>query len=172
RNLLSRVVGNMQAVVNGISRARWNQMHIDNSARCPGVALVDRISVGVHLERTIEVRALFNRTFAFLLNHPTPKDGLTLIICSLQFEPGVIGIDRAAGEEVADFLCTNHHVTPYGIAAAKRWLNTIQRSGNWHRFAHSAGRNLRLGFLSDGERSGYFRLVDHSRLRYRAGRRQ
>src|SRR5207253_3096639 len=53
RNFVTHVFWNMQPVVDGISGAWWYQMHIDNRSRCPGVALVDRISMSIHLKRAV-----------------------------------------------------------------------------------------------------------------------
>ena len=78
--------------------------HIHDRPRGPRVALVDGVSVRIDLQRTVKVRALFNWTFAIVLNHAAPEDGLSLIVGGFQFEPRVVGIDGAAGKEVSNFL--------------------------------------------------------------------
>jgi hypothetical protein len=125
--------------VHGVSRARRNQPHIYDGARGPGIALVDGIAVCVDLQRTIEMRAFFHRTFAIILDHATPEDCLALVVDALQFKPRVVGVDGAAGEKVSDLLGANDDIDADGIAAAQRRLHAVQRGSDWRSFAGRAG---------------------------------
>ena len=120
-------LGNLHAEVNGVGRARRNQANVHYRARRPGIALVNRIAVRIHLQGTIEVRSLFDRAFAVVIDLAAPENRLALVVDSFEFEPGIVGINRAAGEEVADALSAYHHVYAHGITAPHRRLDTIER---------------------------------------------
>ena len=137
RDLISGIFRNVKAVVNRIGGARWNQVDINHGARGPGIALVDGVAVRVDLQRAVKVRALFHRAVAIVFDHAAPENGLALVVRSLQFEPGVVGIDGAAGKEVADLFRADNHVNAYGITPADNGLHTAQRRGD--------GNNLSFG---------------------------
>ena len=130
RDLVAGVFRNRHSVVHSVCRARRDEPHIHDGSRGPGVALVDGIAVRVDLQRAIEVRAFFHRTFAIVLHHAAPEDGLAFVVRALQFEPGVVGIDGAAGEKVSNLLGAYDHIHAHGIAAAQGGLHAVQRSGN------------------------------------------
>ena len=48
-DFVTRIFGDMQAVVHGVGRARRDEVDIHNRPRGPGIALVDGIAVGVDL---------------------------------------------------------------------------------------------------------------------------
>ena len=135
RDLVSGIFRNVQAVVNRIGGARWNQVDVNHGARGPGVALVDGIAVAIDLQRAVKVRALFHRTVAVVFDHAAPENGLALLVGSLQFEPGVVGIDGAAGKKVADLFRADNHVDAHGITTADNGLHPAERRGD--------GSNLR-----------------------------
>src|SRR5271170_2296201 len=109
-------------------------MNVQKCSRGPGIALVDTVAVSVELQRTIKMRALFDRAFAAVLDHAAPEYGLTFFIRGFQFEPGVVGVDGAAGEKVADLLGAHHHVHTYGVISPDDWLRAIQRRGDRRHF--------------------------------------
>ena len=50
RDLAAGIFRNVQAVVHCVSRARRDQVHIDDRPGGPGIALVDRIAVLINLQ--------------------------------------------------------------------------------------------------------------------------
>ncbi len=50
RDFATRLFGNLHAKMNRVGRARRNQSHVNHGARRPRVALVDRITMSVHLQ--------------------------------------------------------------------------------------------------------------------------
>ena len=158
RDLRSRIVRHVHAVVHRIRRPGRDEPHIHHRTRGPGIAFVNRIAVSIDLQRPVEVCALFHRTFAVVFYHPAPEDGLALVVRAFEFEPCVVGIDRATGEEMADLFGANHHVDPHIVAAAQRGLQTVQRSRDWRRFTRGAGCGFDFRFLAHGERRIHVRL--------------
>ena len=67
--------------------------------------------------------AFFYRPPAVVFNFAAPEDGLAFVVGALQFEPGVVGIDSAAGEKVSNLFCADYDIDADGIAAAQRRLN-------------------------------------------------
>src|SRR5208283_1414951 len=129
-NLAAGLLRNLHAKVHGVSSAGWNETHIYHGARCPGVALVNRIAVRIHLQRTIEVCAFFNRSLAVVLDHATPENRLAFVVDAFKFEPGVISVNRPSGEEMADAFGAHHDINANGVSATHGSLHTIKRSGN------------------------------------------
>ncbi len=162
RDLVAGVFRNQHAVVHGVGRARRDEPHIHHSARSPGVALVDGIAVGIDLQRAIKVRAFFHRTFAIVLDHAAPENGLAFVVRALQFEPGVVGVDRAAGEKMSDLLGAHDDVHAHGIAAAERGLHQVQGSGDRSNFSAGSGSNFGFRLFAHGKRCGQFRLARHA----------
>ncbi len=87
---------------------------------------------------------------------------------AFQFEPGVVGIDRAAGEKMANFLGAHDDIDAHGVAAAQRGLYEVQGSGDrWNSSARACFRtrsDFGFRFLAHGECSGQFRLTRRSHL--------
>src|SRR5579884_4366281 len=108
----------MQAIVHGICSAGRNQLYINQRARSPGIALVDRIAVLVDALRAIKVRGLLDRTFAVLLDLSAPEEDLTFVVGGLQFQPDVEGIHCACREEVSNFARAHHYIDPLRVATA------------------------------------------------------
>ena len=79
-----------------------NQADIDESAGSPGVSLVDGVAVSVHQQGPVKVCAFLHRAFAAVFHHPAPVEHLAFVVRRHQFEPHVEGINRAAGEKVAE----------------------------------------------------------------------
>src|ERR1700676_3571624 len=99
------------------------------------------------------MRALFDRAFAIVLDHAAPENRLSLVVDTFEFEPGIVGIDRAAGEEMADAIGANYNIDADGVAATDGGLHAIERGGNASglNIGTRAGRNFRFCFLSHGE---------------------
>src|ERR1700683_2589048 len=121
-----------------VGRTRRNQPHIHHRARRPCVALVDGITMGVDLQRAVEVRALFDRTLATILNHAAPEEGLALVVSGFQFEPRVISVDSPAGETVSNLLRSPAYTYAASVAASQCWLHTVQRSRDRRSLSASA----------------------------------
>ncbi len=128
--LLPGVFRNAHAIVHGVSRAGWNQTHIHHRARGPGIAFVDGIAVSIDLQRAVEVSAFLDRTVAVVFDHAAPENRLAFVVGALQFEPGVVGVDSAAGKKVSDFLRAHDHVDAHGVASTHGGLHTVERSGD------------------------------------------
>src|SRR5215475_6084789 len=107
---------------------------------------------------------LLHRAVSKVFHHPAPEDGLTFVVGSLQFEPGIIGIDCAAGEKVANLFCAYHNIHTHAIATPHDWVYAIQWRSNWLHFALPGWRDFRFRFFSHGERRGELILLQHSRL--------
>ena len=135
--------------MNRIGRAGRDQPYINDCPCRPGVAFIDRIAVGIDLQRAVEVRAFFNRATTVVFDHATPEDGLALVVSTLQFKPGVVGIDGAAREEVADFFRSDHNVNSHRVSTTQGWLNTIERSADRSGLAFGAGRDFAFRFFSN-----------------------
>src|SRR5271165_6130223 len=156
RNLVPGIFWNQQAEVHSVSRSRWNQPHIYDRPRCPRVALVDGIAMRVDLQRTIKVRPLLDGAVAVILDHAAPENSLALIVRALQFEPGVVGVYRAAREEVPDFLGAHHHVHAHGIAPPEGGLYTVQRCRDGSDLSTGLNRDFAFGLFAYGEGGGKF----------------
>ena len=91
----------------------------------------------VDLQRAIEMSTFFYRSLAAVFDHSRPKNRLPLIVRSLQFKPRVVSVDRATGEKVPNFFCSNHHIHAHRVTTAQRRLRFIQ----WRR----DGRDFTLG---------------------------
>ena len=142
-----------------VGGAGRNQTHVHDGARGPGVALVDRIAVRIDLERAIKVRALIDRAFAVVLHHAAPENRAAFVVVAFQFEPAIEGIDRAAGEEMADALGAHHNIDANCVAAADGGLHAVERRGDGAASALDwAGRDFRFRFFSHGEGGGEFVL--------------
>src|SRR5580700_2539216 len=123
-------------------------MHINYGSSRPGVALVDGITVCIHLQGAIEVRAFFYRAFAVVVDATAPEYGFALIVGALQFKPRIVGVDRTAGEEVADFFRADYHIHAYRISSADAWLGSIQWRGNRQGFRFVGRSDFCLRFLA------------------------
>jgi hypothetical protein len=125
-DFVARILRDEHAVMHGVRRAGRNQSNIDDRARGPCIALVDGIAVRIDLQRTIEVGAFFDGTLATVFDHARPENGLASVVGAFEFQPGIVGIDRAAGKEVADFLGAYDDVHANRIAPAQRRLHFIE----------------------------------------------
>ncbi len=141
-----------------------NQSYVNNGARGPGVAFVDRIAVCVYLQGAIKMRTLFDRAPAVVLDHAAPENRLALVIDSFEFEPGIVGIDGTSGEEVANALGANHDIDADGVAAADGGLHPVERRRDRGGFGSGAGRDFGLCFFAYCESGCEFVLRDCSWL--------
>src|SRR5262249_45655972 len=127
---------------------------VHHGATGPGVTLVDGISMSVHLERAIEMRALLDGSLAVVFHLAAPEQDVIFIIGRLQLQPGVISVNRAAWEEVAHLPRAYDDFNHDGLAAANRWRNSVEGSTD--------GQGLSIGFCG----------VDFSFFTYGKCRRQ
>src|SRR5690348_883138 len=171
RDLVAGILGDMQPIVHRVGRSRGNQPNIYNRPRGPGVALVDGIAVLVDLQGTVEVRAGLDRPLTVVLNHATPKQRLAFVVSTLQLHPGVVSVDRAAGEKVAQLLGAHDHIYPHRITTTNYRLYPVQRSGDRPDFPTLPGRDFRLRLLANRKSRGKLSLSDR-RFLLRAIRRK
>src|SRR5208282_2163373 len=122
-------------------------------------------------ERAIEVRAFFDRALAVIFGHAAPEHRLAFVVDTYQFEPGVVGIDGAAGEEMADALGSHHDIDTDGVAAADGGMHAVKRSSDRRgggssslRVGAGPGRDFGFRFFSHCEGSCEFVLRDCSWL--------
>src|SRR5947199_268151 len=141
---------NHSSAASPLSGRRY-QVYIDDRSRRPGVALVNRIAMLVDLKRTIEMRAFFNWTFAVIFDASAPENGLAVVVGGFEFEPCVVGIDGAAGKEVADFLGSNDNIDSHSVTAAQRGAHSIERRRNRSGFGRG-GSNFGFGFFAHRKR--------------------
>src|SRR5580692_3882917 len=140
-------------------------MHIHHGARGPGITFVDAIAMRINLQRAIEVRAFLHRAFAIILDAAAPEYSLALVVRRLQFEPGIVGIYRTTGKEMADFLGADHDIDSDRISAAKGRMHTVQRRRDWKGIEFLTRNSLRLCLFADRKSRRQIRLVRNSGLR-------
>ena len=124
------VLGNTKLEVSGVGGAGRNEAHKKRAAGLPGVAFVDVISVAVQQIRTIEVRARIDGAFPVVGHFAAPEYGFTSGVNAYQFQPHIKGVDRAAGEKMADFPRADDGVEANGVARLERDRRTIQGRGH------------------------------------------
>jgi hypothetical protein len=115
-------------------------MNINNGASRPGVPFVDGIAVPIDLQRTIEVRARLDGTFAIVLHFTAPENRLSFFIGGLQLQPNVESVYRAAGEEMSDLAGAHNDIHAGIVAAPHRRIGSIDGSGDGADFAGRAFR--------------------------------
>src|SRR5438046_8517357 len=138
RDFVSHIFWNMKTEVCSVGRSRRNEMDVNNRAGSPGISFVDGIAVAIDLERTVEVSARLDRTFAIVFDFAAPEEYLAFFISSLQLEPDIEGVHRATWEKVPDFAGTHDHVHAGIIAAADGGVSAIDGSSNGADFAGGA----------------------------------
>src|SRR5690349_11467761 len=114
-------------IVHGVRRARRNEMHVNNRARSPSIALVDDMAVRIDLQRAIKMRARLDGTFPVVFDFATPKNGLAFFVGGLEFEPHVKGINGAARKEMANAAGSNDHIDAQIIATPDCSIGAINR---------------------------------------------
>src|SRR5579863_1707666 len=110
------VLGDAQAKVNRIRGAWRDEVRVNTGAGGPCVALIDRIAMSINGEGLIKLRAGIDRTRAMVLDHATPEEDLAVIVAGFELKPAVECVHCAAGKEMADRECANHHVDAGGFA--------------------------------------------------------
>ena len=136
---------NLHAVVHRVRGARRNRADIERAARLPGVALVDRVAFSIEQERTVKMRPRLHSPV--LLKRPGPENRLPGGVLTLQLEPDIKRVNRAAREEVANLARPHHHVEPYGLPRSKRRAGLIQRRRQFANLPNHR-RSPRLGLLA------------------------
>src|ERR1700738_3768787 len=104
------------------------------------------------------MRTLFDRPFPVSVNHTAPENSLALVVSALEFEPGVVSVDRATGKEVANLFCAHNHIHSNSVASPQRGPYSVQWRGNGCGFDAAGGTNLRLSLFSHSKRGCEFRL--------------
>ena len=146
----ARSVGNPDAEVPDVGRARRNQPGVEQAPRLPGIPLVDRIARPIELVGLVEVRTGLNRPLAAVGDFAAPVNHPAVRIPALQLQPDVEGVDRAAGEEMADAPRPDDHVHARGRPGRELRLGLVDRRGHLADVADEH-RPLLLGFLAHRE---------------------
>ena len=155
RDLVRRVLGHVEAEVHGVGGARRDQPHVDDRPGLVGVALVDLVAVLVDHQRLVEVGALVDR--GVLVRHAAPVDRLAGGVDRLELEPAVVGVDGAAGEEVADAAGADHHVDAGRLAAPDGRRDAVERRVDRSRPGRWARRRCRPPSLTPRRRRRWSR---------------
>src|SRR5512147_1518655 len=85
RDLVRGPVWYLYAEMHCVGRTGRDQADINHRSRRPRIALVDRISMLVDLQRSIEVGAFFDRPLAIVFDLTAPENSLALVIDTPQF---------------------------------------------------------------------------------------
>ena len=150
--------GNPQPVAHGVGGARRNRGDVEHAPRRPGVSFVDRVAVGVEEQRTQEVGGTVHRgvrRLAGLTGEPAPEEGSPGSVLGAELEPDLLGIDRAAREEVADVAGPHHHIHPHRLARDERGKRLVKgRAQLAERPRRGIASGRRCRFLADREGGG------------------
>src|SRR5207249_11567032 len=156
---IAGVFGDVQAVVDRVGGARRNQTHVGDGARAPRVPLVDDVAVLVEQQAAIEVRLRIDRPFTVVGHRAAVQNRAALVVLRFQFDPDVEGVNRAAGEEVADLARAHDDLEPYGVAAPDRDVDLVERSDDVRRRREVVLRGAEVHrLLADRERARQPRL--------------
>src|SRR5260370_9033710 len=120
-DLVSRIGGDFEPVVNGVCGARRYESRVYHSPARPGIALVNGIPMGIHLERTIKMGTLLHWTFAVVFHSAAPEQNSVFVVGGLQFQPGIVCVDSASGEEVTHFSRAHDDFHQDRVAATNGW---------------------------------------------------
>src|SRR5207249_10371058 len=110
-------------VVRRVCCTGGDEAHIGKRTCSPRVTFVDRVSMGIDLQRTIEVGAFFNGPLTVVLNHSVPKDDSSVIVDSLEIKPDIEGVDCSSRKVMPDLSSTNNDI------------ETISHTGRYHDIA-------------------------------------
>ena len=137
-----------------VSGAGRYEVGVDHGPRRPGIALVDRVAVGIHQERSVAVRPRLDRAAAAILDVAAPVEDATGGVFPLELEPDIEGIDRAAREEMPDGAGARHDVDAVAPARPHEARGTIQRRHHGRRRSRAAGRAARRDAAGASHRLG------------------
>src|SRR5258706_11453691 len=98
--------------------------------------------------RLVEMRPFFDRALAIILDLAAPEKLLPLFIDGLQLEPHIEGIDRPAGEKVADLARSNDYVDANVVTPPHGSIHATERRSDGARLAGGAIWQRSLGFLA------------------------
>ena len=98
-----------------------------------------------------------HRALAVVLDHATPENCLALVVGALQFEPRVIGIDGAAGEEVTDLLRAHDDIHANRVTAAHCGCTRFSGAVIGAASPRGLRRDFRLRFFANRERGRQIR---------------
>src|SRR5262249_14865100 len=91
----------LESIMNRICGPWRYEPRVHDRATGPGVALVNWISMGIHLQGTIKMRALLHWAFSTVFHPAAPEHNAAFVVGGFQFQPCIVGVNRASGEEVA-----------------------------------------------------------------------
>src|SRR5580765_8659890 len=90
------ILRDLQAVVNRIGRAGWNQPDVRDGSCAPGVPLVDGIAMFVQKQAAVLVCTGLDRALAAVGRFAAVEDRPAVIVDGLELDPDVESIDGAA----------------------------------------------------------------------------
>jgi len=152
RNLAARFLGDLHPEVHVSAAPGGIRRTYTTAARGPGVAFVNRIAMRVHLQRAVEMRALFDRTFAVILTMPLQK-----IVCLCRRRPSVRARCHrhrpCRGEKMSTRLVRTTTSTRTVSAATHGGVHAIERRSDRRslRVVAGAGRDFRFRFFTHGK---------------------
>ena len=113
----------------------------------------------VEQQAAIEVRVRIDRPFTVVGHRAAVQNRAALVVLRFQFDPDVEGVNRAAGEEVADLARAHDDLEPYGVAAPDRDVDLVERSDDVRRRREVVLRGAEVHrLLADRERARQPRL--------------
>ena len=136
-------------------------MSVHGGARCPGVALVDRVAMPIEQQRAVEMGAGFDGAFAVIGRFAAPEDHAAIARARLELEPAVKRVHRAAGEEVSELARAHDHFHADRLAAPELCGDATQRRDEFRRGTYRSGRarKPRRRLLADRERARHLRRL-------------
>src|SRR5690242_11311616 len=144
-------LGNSHTVVDRV-RCSWGyESDVGKRARGPRIPFVDGISVAVELQRPVEVRAFFDRTFSAVFNHPAPEDDAPGVVSRLKLEPDIESVDCTSWEEMSDLARSNHDIHFVRFSGPDYRFHAIDRRSQ-RRKLHVACGGTNISFFTDGKR--------------------
>ena len=173
------LLGHPQAVADGVRGARRDLRDVEGAAGGPGVPLVDRVAPGVEQQGAEEVRRGFDRGVRFaggavaggrvrrvpaFAEEAAPEEGAAVPVVGAELHPDIVGVHRAAREEVPQVPGAHHHIHPHRLPGNEPRPGLVEGGGQ------GAGRTRRGvprggggGFFADGEGRGEGQRVGAAR---------
>ena len=159
---VAAVLGDGQAIVDGVRGPGRDEPDVGQRTRHPGVALVDGVAVVVEQEAAVEVRPALHRPLASVLHGAAVEDGAPAVVGGQELHPHVEGVHRPAGEEVADLPRPHHHLEAHRFAAGHGGGDPVERRHDLQRRLQDRGRGPEAsGLLALRKGAGQPRSFPH-----------
>ncbi len=144
------ILRNVDPVMRNVRGSGRNQAHVKQAAGLKRIAPVDQISIGIELNRLIEVRAWIHRALAFFGCLPAPENDPARRILALQFKPSFLRVNSTRREEMPNLERSDDHVYAQRGAGRKHAIATIEGRGDLVNIAKKRLTML-LGFFPNRE---------------------